>query len=319
MHSKIKIFLSSVLTLTVLACNSDGGEETPTTTTPTETGGVVTATLDFTGAQSYGEALSDQIAAGDGAGIDNVFRNSGVVIDAVDNAYYAVNGVHPVQNGDYTSYYPKSIVKASLSDDSIMEAYSFSAVNGHDIDMEALSFVSSMPGNLYVGDEYNYIYELNLATGAVTREWDLADIGINTGTDRGIEAMTYEPTAGYFYIGIQDSQSIVVADLSLEDGETLSKIDEFSTSSAPSGLYAHSDGTIYMVTVGGANGQMIYRYTTEGELLCELEIPTSADMTRPDGIFIDETNDMIYIVDSQGPLFGGHSLYRVAWTQPCGD
>lgn len=318
MHSKIKTIFSTALALALFACNSDEGEN-PTTNTPTETDGVVTATLDFSSVQTYGQALSDQIVAGDGAGIDNVFRNSGVVIDAVDNAYYAVNGVHPVQNGDYTSYYPKSIVKASLSDDSIMEAYTFSSLNGHDIDMEALTFVEGRTGFLYVGDEYNYIYELDLNTGSVTREWDLADIGVSTGTDRGIEAMTYDAASGYFYIGIQDSGSIVVADLSLDSGETLTKISEFSTPSAPSGLYAHSDGSLYMVTVGGTNGQMIYRYTTEGELLCELEIPTSAGMTRPDGIFIDEDNDLIYIVDSQGPLFNGYSLYRVDWTQPCGE
>ena len=74
-----------------------------------------------------------------------------------------------------------------------------------------------------------------------------------------------------------------------------------------------------MVTTGGADGQMIYRYSAEGELLCELQIPDSAGLTRPDGIFIDEDNDMVYIVDSQGPLFDGHSMYRVAWTAPCGD
>lgn len=305
------------VSLFLLACSD--GDEDPGTGDPVNNDGTVVATLDFSQATSFGVALSDQIAAGDGNGIDNTFRNSGVVIDIAANAYYGVNGVHPVQNGDYSSYYPKSIVKASLSDDSIIEAYSFQSVNGHDIDMEGLTFVSSMPGKLYVGDEYNYIYELDLNSGVVTREWNLADIGISTGTDRGIEALTYSASTGYFYAGIQDEGIIVEMDLSLERGETITKISEFNTPSAPSGLYAHSDGSLYMVTVGGSSSQMIYRYSTEGELLCELEIPSSAGLARPDGIFIDEDNDMVYIVDSQGPLFNGHSMYRVPWNAPCSN
>ena len=318
MHKHFYLNLLAIALLSTFACTS-GDEETPDNTAPvTGEDGVVSATLNSTTFDTFGQALADQIIAGDGAGIDNVFRNSGVVVDPDENAYYAVNGVHPVNNGDYTSYFPKSVVKASLTDDSIIEAFSFGELNGHNTDMEALSFVPSMPGNLYVGDEYNYVYELNLTSGEVTREWDLADINVNTGTDRGIEAMTYAPSTGYFYLGIQDSGSIIVADLSLDGGETITRINEFSVPSPPSGLYAHSDGSIYMVTVGGgADGQMIYRYSTEGELLCELAIPESLGMTRPDGIFIDEDNDMIYIVDSQGPLFGGHSLYRLPWTAPC--
>ena len=318
MQKNFYLSLICATTLCFTACNS-GEEETPDTTTPTTNeDGVVSATLNDASFETFGQALADQIIAGDGAGIDNVFRNSGVVVDPTENAYYAVNGVHPVNNGDYTSYFPKSVVKASLADDSIMEAYSFGQLNGHNTDMEALSFVSSMPGMLYVGDEYNYVYELDLTTGDVTREWDLADINVNTGTDRGIEAMTYSESTGYFYLGIQDSGSIIVADLSLDGGETITEISEFTVPSPPSGLYAHSDGSLYMVTVGGgADGLMIYRYSTEGELLCELAIPGSLGMTRPDGIFIDEDNDMVYIVDSQGPLFGGHSLYRLPGTAPC--
>lgn len=92
----------------------------------------------------------------DGNGKDNYFRNSGVVIDEIDNTYDAVNGVHPVNQGQYEVYYPKSIVKASMEDDTIFESYSFSSINGHELDMEALSFAEDN-NYLYIGDEYNYI------------------------------------------------------------------------------------------------------------------------------------------------------------------
>lgn len=96
-----------------------------------DSGVVVTeVTLDARDFETYGKALEERVIAGDGAGIDMTFRNSGVAIDPDADAYYAVNGVHPVRRGDYSSYYPKSIVKASLADDSIIKVYTFSEVNG---------------------------------------------------------------------------------------------------------------------------------------------------------------------------------------------
>jgi hypothetical protein len=281
---------------------------------------VIQVTLDISEYKTFGNALTDQITAGDGRGVDNFFRNSGVVIDEESNAYYAVNGVHPVNQGDYTSYYPKSLVKASLEDDTILETYSFTSVNGHDVDMEALTFTDSLD-TLYIGDEYNLIYELDLATGEVTREWDLADIGVSTNIDKGIEAMTYSPETGYFYAGIQDLVTVVVVDLGLSgEGETVTKIDDFPVAGSPSGLFAHSDGTLYVSSMsggGGSGGQMIYRYQTDGTLLCAITIPSELGMTRPDGIAFDSTDEYVYLVDSQGPIYDGSSLYKIAWTNPC--
>ena len=95
---------------------------------------VTETTLGSQDYETYGKALAEQVIAGDGAGSDSTFRNSGIAIDPDSNAYFAVNGVHPVRRGDYSSYYPKSIVKASLADDSIIKVYSFSQVNGRDVD-----------------------------------------------------------------------------------------------------------------------------------------------------------------------------------------
>ncbi len=284
-------------------------------------GSILQVTLDITGYETFGNALAQQIIAGDGAGIDNYFRNSGVVIDEEANAYYAVNGVHPVNQGDYSSYYPKSIVMASLEDDSIIRAYSFSSVNGHDVDMEALTYAGDTD-KLYVGDEYNLIYELDLTTGDILREWNLADIGLSTNVDKGIEAMTYSPDTGYFYAGIQDTGSILVLDLGLEAGTTVTQIDEFQVSQgwSPSGLFAHADGSLYIVSMrgGGQEGdQMIFQYGTGGTALCAITIPASLGMTRPDGIYMDSANEFIYLVDSQGPIYDGSSLYRIPWADPC--
>lgn len=298
-----------------------GGGNSPSSGTVDFDDSVVQVVLDVTGYQTFGAALADQIAAGDGAGVDNYFRNSGVVIDEEANAYYAVNGVHPVNQGDYSSYYPKSVVKASLEDDTLLNVYSYSSVNGHDVDMEALTFVEGSD-YLYVGDEYNLIYELDLETGQILREWDLADIGVSTGVDKGIEAMTYDLITAHFYAGIQDLDSVVVFDLSLDEGQTVTPIDEFQMAQgwSPSGLFAHADGSLYIVSMSGggqAGSQMIFQYQTDGTLMCALTIPADLGMTRPDGIYIDSADAFLYIVDSQGPIYDGFSLYQIPWTDPC--
>lgn len=281
--------------------------------------GVRSVTLDISEVETFSQAMIDQVEAGDGNGIDNFFRNSGVVIDEEANAYYAVNGVHPVQRGDYTSYYPKSIVMASLETDEILEVYSFELVNGHDVDMEGLTFAED-PTKLYIGDEYNLIYELDLETGEILREWDLAEVGVQTSIDKGIEALTYSAETGYFYAGIQDTSRVMVLDLNLASEEVeISLVDDFNVESSPSGLFAHMDGSIYVITIGGGRdgAQNIYQFDTTGTLQCEISIPTELGITRPDGIYIDSADEYVYIADSQGTIYGGASLYKITWNDPC--
>ena len=140
---------------------------------------------------SFVNAHSEAVVQGDGNGIDMFFRNSGVVVK--DNSYFSVNGVHPVNQGDYTSYYPKSIIKASIDSDEIELLCSYyglssntpSTINGvnidHEIDMEGLTFGPDNGGTyIYVGDEYNYIYQINLTDCSITKQWNLSNIGINS-------------------------------------------------------------------------------------------------------------------------------------------
>ncbi|MEM7369003.1 MAG: hypothetical protein AAF587_10430 [Bacteroidota bacterium] len=268
---------------------------------------------------SYGDALLDQVANGDGNGIDGAFRNSGIVIDEAANTYFAVNGIHPVNSGDYTSYYPKSIVEASLETDEIVNVWSFdNSTLGRHVDMEALSFAEGTD-YLYIGDEYNYIYELDRATGEVRREWNLADIGISTSADRGVEALTY--MNGYFYAGIQEERKIFQLDLHLdatdpndEDYQTVEALSSFDVSNSPSGLFAAADGNLYLVAFGGGNvNQNISKYGTDGSLLCTITIGNEVDIQQADGIFIDSNQEYVYIADSQGLSNGLSAVYRIPW------
>ncbi|SFD27127.1 YHYH protein [Pseudoalteromonas denitrificans] len=286
---------------------------------PLPQGNQQTKILDFSQYETFSNALSEQVNRGDGNNIDNYFRNSGVLIDEKQNAYYGVNGVHPINQGDYTSYYPKSVVKASMNDDTIIKSYSFDSIYGHNIDMEALSFGKN-PDAIYIGDEYNYIYELDLNLGTIINQWDLADIGLSTNIDKGIEAMSYASSTDNFYVGIQGLEKII--SVKLNDNNTLTKINEFSLPSgwAPSGLFAHKNGSLYVVSMKGsgtAGNQTIFQYHTDGSLMCEVTIPNELGIIRTDGIFIDSTDSFIYLADSQGPIYGGNSLYKIAWTKPC--
>lgn len=295
------------------ACTQPNGYVSNATDTDDTTGNPATIA-------TYGDALAAQIAAGDGNGIDNSFRISGLVINETSNTYFAVNGVHPITSGNYTAYYPKSIVEASLETDEIVNAWSFDASTlGRDVDMEALCFAENT-SKLYIGDEYNFIYELDLVSGQVSREWDLANIGINTSTDRGVEALTY--LNGYFYAGIQEERRIYQLDLHLDatdpadaDYQKVESLSSFAVNNSPSGLFAGQDGTLYMVAFGGGTvNQNIYNYTTSGTLSCTFALPSAVDIQQADGIYIDSNEEFAYIADSQGDLNGLYSVYRIPWS-----
>jgi len=284
---------------------------------------------------TFALATTAAISNGDGAGIDTYFRNSGVVVSG--NSYFAVNGVHPATQNDYTSYYPKSIIKAGLTSDEIEERWPYygvsntvnaSKVNGvaidHEIDMEGLTFGPDGGETfIYVGDEYNYIYQIELATGDIKKQWNLANINVSTPTDKGIEAIAFNPTNGYFYVGIQEDKEIHEVDLAIEDCVdpgtcSLTKINSFSVLNSPSGLfYDVNEGALLVFCGTITNGdQYLYAYKTDGTLTHDITIPASVGISRGDGIFID--NIKAYISDSQGPMWieegsMGANLFEVEW------
>ncbi|CAK0911750.1 unnamed protein product, partial [Prorocentrum cordatum] len=159
------------------------------------------------------DIVASTVSSSEGGGNDAYFRNSGVLVK--DGSFFAVNGVHPVTQGDYTSYYQKSLIKASLSGiidnvPAVEEYWPFTASTlGHDVDMEALTCGDDDCATyIYIGDEYNYIYRLTLGTtdpaSAVEYEWDVADLvgGSSIATDKGIESLTYSSKTGYFYAAV---------------------------------------------------------------------------------------------------------------------
>jgi hypothetical protein len=192
------------------SCTSSGTCSSSTATwSPT-----ITKTWKFSASQSD---------ISDGSGNDDYFRNSGIVVSG--DYLYAVNGVHP--NPGLTCCYPKSLVKVKMDDSSIASKWAFTASTlGHDVDMEGLTCgADGCATYIYMGDEWNYIYRLTLGTSdpasAVEVEWNARSIVGNVNDDKGIESLTYAPTTGYFYAGIQDSSTIHVLKLeSSSDGTT---------------------------------------------------------------------------------------------------
>ena len=160
----------------------------------------------------------------DGGGIDNFYRNSGVVV--VGEFAYAINGVHPVNSGVYDKYYPKSLVKVALADTAkggatAVAKWSFDASTlERQVDMEGLDCGEDECARyIYISDEYNYVYKLDLtvsaASLAVVLEWDLgAIVGLDIPRDKGLEAVAYAKTTGYWYVGVQQTQMVHVVSLS---------------------------------------------------------------------------------------------------------
>ena len=298
--------------------------------------------------ETYSTATAAAVTAGDGGGVDGYFRNSGVVISADGLSFWAVNGVHPVDRRDYTSYYPKSVIRARLADDSIELRCPFygassdsaaSAVGGaivtHELDMEALS-VGPDGGEsyLYIGDEYNFVYEMRIADCEISRQWDLSAIVGDVATDKGIEALAYSQHTGLFYAGIQGTatvHAVSLAGVGVDDDGSGCAVDcaaagagSFATAASPSGLfYDAASQALYVFMGTSTNGyQGLSAYLeSDGSLACELTIPASVGIARGDGFFLSADSSAAYIADSQGPMWSsslGGNLYKVAWTDPCG-
>jgi hypothetical protein len=56
--------------------------------------------------------------------------------------------------------------------------------------MEASTFgPDGVLSYVYVGDEYNYIYQIQLSDCGIAKQWNLADIWVSISTDNRIEAL----------------------------------------------------------------------------------------------------------------------------------
>lgn len=191
----------------------------------------------------------------DGGSTDQYFRNSGIAV--VGDHLYAVNGVHP--NPTLTCCYPKSLVKVAMADSSIAQKWSYDASTlGHDVDMEGITCGPDSCANyLYVGDEYNYIYKLNLATSdpaaAVEMQWDINSVVGNIPDDKGIESLTYAATTGYFYAGIQETATVHVLELTGASSSSGTSISASATTGTPvsSSATATSAGLVSLAVLSG--------------------------------------------------------------------
>lgn len=189
------------------------------------------------------------VSAQEGGTNDEYFRNSGIVV--VGSSWYGVNGVHPI-SGSLSVSYPKSLVKFDMDLNEIVQSWAFDGTTvGRDVDMEGLTCgPDHCLTSLYIGDEYNMIYELDLASGTVTREWDISSIVTRDVEDKGIEALSYSSVTGYFYAGIQETANIHV--LNLLSSTTTDDDDEEDTteeeeSTTPTTLSACEESQDYPV------------------------------------------------------------------------
>ena len=278
-----------------------------------------------------GNALNDAVTQGDGGGVDLAYRNSGVVIE--DIFYYAVNAVRTVDPKDSLvenreSYYPKSIVKANRLSDRIVRRYEFgsgSTQGLHDIDMAGLTLGSDYGKTyLYIGDAYNYIYQLHLKSGRLEREWNVGvDLGIPTVREnKGVESIAYDVRTNEFYVGVLDPPTVYV--FTLDPACTSCRatpVRSFPVAMSPSGMqfYGFEDALYVLAAQATSGDSFLYKYLSNGTLACAMTIPSAVGIARADGFFID--GNSAYIADSLGPQIKdslGYSLIKVQWTAPCG-
>ena len=240
--------------------------------------------------------------------------------------------VHPVDGVDdpLSASLPKSIVKVSIETDEIEEQFPFSTVFDHVVDMEGLAWGPDAGATyMYVGDEYNYMYQMELATGNISRQWDVGTaLGISTSDDKGIESLTFSSASGTFFAGIQETANI--HEFSIDPAEdctdacTVTEVSSFEIPESPSGMfYSEDEDFLYILCGTLTNGdQYLYVYTTTGTQECFITIPEAVGLSRTDGFFIDAAAGVAYIADSQGPIYAddgslGFNVYQVEWDNPC--
>jgi len=172
--------------------------------------------------------------------------------------------------------------------------------------MEALTFGADAGSTyVYIGDEYNYMYQMQISDGSLTRQWNLAtDLAYSTNTDKGVESLTYASSTGYYYAGIQDLSKILVFSIDPACSGTActaTKISEFPTLYAPSGLFYYAaQNALYVMCGTMTNGdQYLLKYSLTGNHECLVTIPAAVGMSRTDGFFIDSASTYAYIADSQ--------------------
>ena len=72
-----------------------------------------------------------------------------------------------------------------------------------------------------------------------------------------------------------------------------------------------------MVTTVGADQYVLRFGIADGALNCAIRIPAALNVARSDGIYITADDTTLCLVESQGPMFDGYSLYEITWTDPC--
>ena len=251
--------------------------------------------------------------------------------DLLSGCHFSVHvQVHPI-DGSLTASLPKSIVKVSIDTDEIEEQFPFSTAFDHEIDMEGLAWGPDAGATyLYIGDEYNYMYQMEIATGTLTRQWDVgAALSISTPDDKGIESLTFSSASDSFFAGIQETAFIhefmIDPEEDCTDACTVTEVNSFEIPESPSGMfYSEDEDLLYILCGTLTNGdQYIYVYTTTGTEECFVTIPQAVGLSRTDGFYVDAAACVAYIADSQGPMHTdvgsmGFNVYQVEWDNPCG-
>jgi hypothetical protein len=275
--------------------------------------------------RKLGGALKDAVAAGDGGGFEEHFRNSGVLVK--DGSYYGINGASMVTNFAVQTGFqeapPKSLIKANLITDSIEDQFTFTHAFGHDIDLEAIAFGPDEGEEyIYIGDERNFIYQLRLSDGELTQEWDLSTIGLNSGQAAGgLKSLTYAADTDHFYAGVQNRTIVAKIKLDLSSS-SIALVDNFQTWKAPSGLFYYPPQSALYIVMGLNDDGNTYigKYSTTGKLECGLLIPPSFGLQQAGGFYV--AGRYAFIADAEGSDSnhpdGGAALYQVHWDNPCG-
>lgn len=149
-------------------------------------------------------------------------------------------------------------------------------------DLEAVTIVSPQSDFIYLGRERsNSIYEFNIVTASVTREFDLSG-WMKSPKNLGLEALTFvpdtdDPEGGLFYAGLQATGEIFIFRLPILSSATnidvtlIGTIPPFNRVKDISSLdYVRSQDVIYAIY---NSSNLLRAMATDGTVIREWDLP----------------------------------------------
>jgi len=174
-------------------------------------------------------------------------------------------------------------------------------------DYEGITIADPTSNFVYVGVEKpDAILEFNIATGQITRSFDLTAWMTSSDDNLGLEALTFVPDAthnegGLFYAGLQETGEVFVFELPIQSSSTDQTVTHVLTFTPVSGrnqisdlFYNPNDNKLYALF-----HSTMTELGTDGTFIADWSVPG----TRQEGLAMDDQTCRVFVAQDSGEVY----------------